>query len=166
MVEPYFNRAWNHFSSHAQTPYNKLSRFPAATLRGKVAYISFPIFTAFSRHGNYPYRLLVANLLDLLLPQRLLRVDGPTSMETSIMQQGRRTIVHLLQYCPERRAEGLDILEDIVPLYDIGLSLRLPRRPKKVYLAPDLTPVDFSYLDGRCELMVPEINGHAMLVFE
>lgn len=166
VVEPYFDRAWDHFSSHAQTPYDKVSRFPAATLNGRVAYISFPIFAAFSRHGNYPYRLLVANIIDLLMPERLLRIDAPTSTETSVMKQGKRTIVHVLQYCPERRAEGLDVVEDIVPLYDVAVSLMLPKKPSQVYLAPEMEILDFTYDNGRCEVILPEVEGHAMIVFE
>ena len=166
VVEPYFDRTWEHFSSHCQTPYATLSEFPAATLRGRVGYISFPIFAAFSKHGNFPYRMLVGNLIDLLVPEALLEVDAPTSTETSVMKQGKRTILHLLQYCPERRAEGMDIVEDVVPLYDVSVSLMLAKEPTRVYVAPEMEELEFAYEDGRCEVDVPEIDGHAMVVFE
>ena len=106
VVEPYFDRTWEHFSSHCQTPYAKVSRYPAATLNGRVGYISFPVFAAFSKHGNYPYRLLVQNLIEQLMPDQLLDIDAPTSTETSVMRQGKRTIVHLLQYCPSAGRMG------------------------------------------------------------
>src|SRR5262249_14019976 len=96
----------------------------------------------------------------------LLRVDAPTSTEVTVMQQGVRTIVHLLQYCPERRTEKLDLVEDIVPLYDVPLSLKLRRAPRSVYLAPERKVVSFKYINGRVELRVPEVRGHAMVVFE
>jgi hypothetical protein len=166
VVEPYFDRTWEHFSSHAQTPYDKVSRFAAATLKGNIAYIAYPIFTAFSQHGNYPYRLLVRNILRQLLPSALLEVEAPTSTETSVMRQGKRTIVHLLQYCPERRAEGLDLVEDIVPLYDVKMSLACRKGPQHVYLAPEKTELPFTYAHGRCHVTIPKVNGHAMVVFE
>ncbi|MEO6436215.1 MAG: beta-galactosidase trimerization domain-containing protein, partial [Tepidisphaeraceae bacterium] len=168
VVEPYFDRSWKHFSSHFQTPADRVSRFAAAVQRGNVGYISYPIFTAHALHGNAPYRLLVRNLLERLLPEPLLRVKGPTSTETSVQRQGKRTIVHLLQYAPERRTERLDLIEDIVPIFDVPLSLKwnAPRAPRKVYMAPDETPVAFEYLAGRVNLRVPEVRGHAMVVFE
>ncbi|MCY3020491.1 MAG: beta-galactosidase, partial [Planctomycetota bacterium] len=166
VVEPYFDRSWRHFSSHNQTPHDRLSRYSAAVRKGRVAYIAYPIFSAFANHGNYPCRLLVRNVLDLLLPEPLLRVEAPTSTETTVMRQGRRTIVHLLQYCPERRTPGLDIVEDIVPLADVPLSLKLARRPGKVYLAPSGRAVGFSYENGRVKVRVPEVRGHQMVVFE
>jgi hypothetical protein len=166
VVEPYFNRSWKHFSSHFQTPPDKVSKYAAAMQKGNVAYVAYPVFTAFAQNGNVPYRLLVRNTLERLLPEPLLRLDAPTSTETSVCRQGKRTIVHILHYSPERRTEKLDLIEDIVPLYDLPMSLKLPRAPKKVYTAPDETPVPFEYLAGRVNLRIPEVRGHAMVVFE
>jgi hypothetical protein len=146
----------------------QLTRYAAATLNADatVGYVSYPIFGAFARHGNYPFRLLIRNLLEKLLPEPLLRVGGPTSLETSVTRQGRRTIVHLLYYPVERRTEKLDLVEDIIPLSGLPLSLKLPKAPRRVYLAPGQIAVPFEYLAGRVNLRVPEVRGHAMMVFE
>ncbi len=166
VVEPYFQRSWKQFSSHFQTPPDKLSRFAAAVQNGRVAYIAYPIFAAFAAHGNFPYRLLVRNLINRLLPEPLLRVAAPTSTEATVTQQRGRTIVHLLQYAPERRTEKLDLVEDVVPLFDVPLSLRSAKKPKRVYLAPENETIAFEHLAGRVNLRVPEVRGHAMIVFE
>ncbi|HLL88153.1 MAG TPA: beta-galactosidase trimerization domain-containing protein [Tepidisphaeraceae bacterium] len=168
IVEPYFERTWEHFSSHAQTPGDKASKFAAATVNGKVAYVAFPMFSAYGNHGNYPYRLLVRNLIDRLLPDPVLRVQAPTSTEATVARQAdpKRTIVHLLQYAPERRAGQLDIVEDVVPLHDVPVSLNLAKKPARVYLAPEGTDVEFTFRDGRANVIVPRVNGHAMVVFE
>ena len=171
VVEPYFERGWRHFSSHFQTPPDKVSRFAAATLTGdgRVGYVPYPLFGAIARHGNFPFRLLVRNLLETLLPEPLLRVDAPTGTESTVTRQagqGGRTIVHLLHYAPERRTEKLDLIDDAVPLFDVPLSLKLPKGPRQVYLAPDRRAVEFEYLAGRVNLRVPQVRGHAMIVFE
>jgi hypothetical protein len=166
VVDPYFERAWDHFCSHRQTPPDKVTPYAAAVEKGNVAYIAYPIFAAYAVHGNYPYRLLVRNCLDRLLPDPLLRVGAPTSTEATVMRQKGRTIVHLLQYCPERRAQGLDIIEDIVPIFRVPVSLRLARKPRRVYLAPARQALEFEYRDGRADVIVPEVSGHAMVVFE
>jgi hypothetical protein len=82
------------------------------------------------------------------------------------MQQGARTIVHLLQFVAERRTPTLDIIEDIVPLCDVGLSLRLVRPPKRVYLAPQKVALHCEYERGRAKVRIPRVDGHAMIVFE
>lgn len=171
-VDPYFERAWNHFNSHCQTPDATATDFPIATLRrgkgkaGSVGYVSFPVFSSFGNHGNQPCKLLVRNLIDLLLPEPVVHVQAPSSTEVSVMVQGKRTIVHLLQYCPERRTKDLDIVEDIVPIHRIPVSLAVAKAPTRVYLAPSKEPVPFTWAKGRVEVVVPEVVGHAMLVVE
>ncbi len=64
--------------------------------------------------------------------------------------------------CPN----NLDLVEDIVPLYNVPLSLKLDRAPQNVYTAPDRTPVPFQFQAGRVELTVQEVRGHAMVVLE
>lgn len=168
VVEPYFERAWDHFCSHNQTPGATTTAYPIATQRGRVAYVPFPIFSAFAKHGNYPCRLLVKNLIDRLLPEPLLKVSAPTSTEVTVMQQmsPARTIVHLLQYCPERRTKELDIVEDIVPLHDVAVSIKLAKKPKRAYLAPEQEELAVDWSNGYANVVVPRVNGHAMVVFE
>ena len=166
VVEPYFERAWNHFCSHFQTPGEKATDYPVATIAGRAAYIPFPVFSAFAEHGNVPYRLLVRNLVTQLGFDPVLRVAAPTSTEATITRQGDRTIVHLLQYCPERRTRTLDIVEDIVPLHNVNLSLKLGRRPQQAYLAPGREPLPINWAADRAEVAVPVVAGHAMVVFE
>jgi hypothetical protein len=166
VVEPYFERAWNHFSSHSQTPPDKPSKFSAAVQNGKVGYIAYPVFSSYATHANLPCRWLVSAMIDRLLPEALLRVTAPSSTEATVTHQAGRTIVHLLQYCPERRGKDLDIVEDIVPLYNVKISLRLPRIPMAVHLAPGKQTIDFAYSNGRVEVTVPKIDGHAMVAFK
>lgn len=166
VVEPYFNRTWQHFSSHFQTPNDKVSQYAAAVRNGQCAYINFPVFNAFAEHGNYPYRLLVQNIIQQLLPQPMLQVSGPSGLETSVMRQEGRTVVHLLYYPIERRAANLDLIEDIIPLHNLEVSLRLPAEPSCVYLAPDGQQLPFTWSDGQVTTTVPEMQGHAMVVFE
>jgi len=167
VVEPYFERTWDHFCSHFQTPnLPQASRYPAAVRKGNVITIPYPIFKAFGTHANLPYRQLVKNCIDLLLPSKLVEVTGPSTLEVTVMRQAKRTIVHLLQFVADRRTQNLDIVEDIIPLYNIPLKLQLPTKPKHAYLAPSLEKISFDYANGTLETIVPQLEGHGMIVFE
>ena len=167
VVEPYFERTYRHFCSHTQTPYRPHpSAYAAAVHKGAISTIPYPIFRAYATHGNLPYRQLVETCLGLLLPQKLVEVAGPSTLEVTVMRQHNRTIVHLLQFVAERRTQTLDIIEDIIPLFDVALSLRLSRAPKQVCLAPQKTALDWNHDQGRVRVRIPRIEGHAMIVFE
>jgi hypothetical protein len=167
VVEPYFERTYEHFCSHAQTPAQpKPSPYAAAIRKGNIITIAFPVFRSFATHGNLSYRQLVADCIGLLLPQKLVEASGPSTMEVTVNRQRDRTIVHVLSFVAERRTQTLDLIEDIVPLFNVPLSLRLTRRPKQVYLAPPKSALDWKYENGRAILTIPRVDGHAMVVFE
>jgi hypothetical protein len=166
VVAPYFERKWNHFCSHFQTPPDSPTGHAAAVALGPVVYISYPIFRAFALHANAPYRGLVAAALERLLPDPLLRATGPSGLEATVTEQPGRRIVHLLYYVPERRAPGLDLVEDIIPLSDIEMSLRCAARPSRVYLTPEERDLPYVYDGQRVAVTIPQVRGHAMVVVE
>jgi hypothetical protein len=166
VVEPYFERSWGQFCSHRQTPPDRLSPYAAAVQFKNVGYIPFSVFDGYANHGNLACRWLVEKLLDRLLPQPLIRVKAPAMTEVSVMQQGRRLIVHVLHYSPQRRTPTLDIIEDVIPLLDVEFSLKTPHKPRSAYLAPERKPLPFDHASGRTRLVVPRVDGHAMVVFE
>lgn len=167
VVEPYFERSWKHFCSHAQTPPRpEPSEYAAAVVTESTAYVSFPVFSSFARHGSAMCRQMMRALIDQLLPDPLVRVETPSSTEVTVMRQGARQIVHLLQYCAERRADGLDLIEDVVPLSNVAVSLRTDGAIRQVSIAPEGTRLDHRLEAGRVHVVLPELGGHAMIVVE
>jgi len=166
VVEPYFDRSWRHFSSHAQTPPDRVSPYAAAVERGRAITIAYPIFQAYATHGNLPFRRLLGACLARLLPRPLVRLDSPSFVEVTVTRQAKRTVVHLLGFCPQRRTPTLDIVEDIVPLRNLELSLAQDSAPGRVTTAPDVRELPFAHRDGRTYVVVPELRGHLMVVFE
>jgi hypothetical protein len=164
--ESYFNRTWNHFSSHDWTPPRpEPAGYPAVTLHGNVAYIYGPIFAAYYKHGNLAFRALVGRCLDLLLPRRVLRTDAPSTAEVSLMRQGERHIVHIVNYHAGRRApQHVEALEEPVPLHDITIQVRRAD-PASVKLARSATTIPHDSVGGVVTVRVPRIDTHELIVF-
>ena len=166
VVEPYFERTYEHFCSHYQTPPDKVSRYAAVVQCGQCVTFAVPIFTAYGRHGNIPYRQILGNCIARLLPRPLIRAGHPAHLETSVVRQGRRTVVHLLSYIPMRRCEQLDIIEDAVPLVDMPLAVNLARPPRRAVLVPTGEQLPFEYKDGYAQVRISTAAGHVLVVFE
>jgi hypothetical protein len=77
-----------------------------------------------------------------------------------------RTVVHVLHYLPQRRHPGFDTLEDVIPIHNVQLRVRLDHPASAAYLAPSRQPLDFVTEGGCACVTVPEVSGHAMVVFE
>jgi hypothetical protein len=174
LIPPYFSRTWEHFNSHAQTPPDPTAPhdLAALTLRGRVAYISHPIFRAYHLHGYPVYRQIVAALLRRLLPDPLVRLEAPTTTEVTLLRQAlegtdtERLVCHILHYVPQRRTPDLDLVEDVIPLHDVPIALRTGWTPRTAYLAPEQTPLPVTMDGAYARLRVPRIEGHAMVVLE
>ncbi len=166
IVDPYFERSYDHFCSHAQTPADKLSPHAAIVQNGRVITSAVPIFTAYGKYGNVPYRQILGRCIDRLLPRPLIRDGGPSHLEATVVRKGATTVVHLLSFCPVRRAENLDIIEDAFPLVDMPLSVKLESAPAHVKLVPDGADLAFEYRDGYAHTRVTATGGHVMVVFE
>jgi hypothetical protein len=116
---------------------------------------------------GYPfYRLLIGNCIARFLPNPLIKSNAPSTAHITVTEQTGRKIVHVLHYTPERRARNLDIVEDVIPLFNLKLALRLGARPKQVYLAPQRQGLKADFQDGYAHTIVPSVEGHQMIVFE
>lgn len=165
--EPYFNRTYQHFCSHAHTPVARRAELPAALRKGRVVYLAHPVFSTFAQYGMPFYKQLVLNALKMLLPNPLVITDAPSTLQVTWNRQPAhgRSVVHLLHYIPERRTLAADYLEDVIPLYNVPLRLRAST-PKRVYLAPQREQIPFQTEGEYLSLTVPEVRGHQMIVLE
>ncbi|MFD2611313.1 beta-galactosidase trimerization domain-containing protein [Paenibacillus gansuensis] len=167
-VHPYFNRTHDRFCSHCQTPPDLDEGGPAIVRNGRIIYISKPIFKDYIVSGTKVYRDVIERCLELLLPEPLVRSTLPASAEVTVRRQDaqNREILHVIHYIPQKKSKEMEIVEEVLPLYGQQVRVRLYRRPNKVYLAPQLDELTFSYRDSYVEFIIPEIWGHQMVVME
>ena len=171
---PYFNRTWEHFCSHQHAPDSPSKVSPAATLTKNIAWFAHDIFTRYRQYGQPLYRDFVVAAIDHLLDGRRPVVTSlPTDGRVNLLEQPKekRYIAHLL-YAPKsvRGAshltdtnKSMEIIEDLIPLRNISVSLRLPRKIKTARLVPEGVTLPFAQKDGVVSFTVPEFTAHAMV---
>jgi hypothetical protein len=165
-VRSYFDRTWEHFCSHLQTPSAGEPDGPAIVGRERSVYFAHPVFTQYDRNAPRWCKTLVANALARLLPEQLVTHDGPSTLRVALTEQPdeRRWVLHLLHYIPERRGQAFDTIEDVIPLHDLTVSVRAPDGVTSVTRAPGGEAVAHEQRDGRVEITMPRLDGHALLV--
>jgi hypothetical protein len=161
----YFDRNYLHFQVE-QPPFSEPTDYVGVAQRGKVIYIAAPIFRMYADFAYQFYRLLIGNCIARFLPNPLIKSSAPSTARITVTEQTGRKIVHVLHYAPERRGRDLDIVEDVIPLANLKLALRLEARPKQVYLAPQRQSLKADFHDGYAHIIVPSVEGHQMIVFE
>ena len=162
---PYFNRTWQHFCSHQHTPSAGTIGYPGIIRNGNAIYFMHPIFTQYQKNAPRWCKRLMLNAISLLLPEPLVKLEAPSTTIATLNEQPakKRFVLHLLHYVPERRGKDFDVIEDVIPIYDVKASVKVPRAVKSVTLVPEKSPLKFKQKDGRVEFTLKKLEGHQMI---
>ncbi|MCK5844447.1 MAG: alpha-L-fucosidase [Victivallales bacterium] len=166
IISPYYNRHWDGEHGFYYAPPDKETGYPAATRNGGVVHFSHPVFMAYFDHAQPQLKRLMGNVLKQLLPKPLIKADEqPSFVRVVLSRKAKEIIVHLFSYLPELRGRQTQVIEEPVPLRDVKLKVALDgAKLESAELAPEETPIDFSIQDDYAEIIVPEVNGYAMVV--
>lgn len=165
VVVPYFNRTYKHFCSHRHTPSSGKVGYPGIIRNGRSIYFIHPIFSQYYKNAPLWCKKLFLNALDMLLPEPLVRVKAPSTTLVTLNEQTteNRWVLHLLHYIPERRGQDFDIIEDVIPLFNLRVSVKVPRRVREVICVPEKDPLNFEVKGDRVEFTLPKLEGHQMV---
>lgn len=167
--EPYFSRTYAAYCGHQNTPYRlDPAEQPAAVASGQTLWLAHALDRMYYRHGAKVHRRFFVNALRQLHTRPLAEAVLPSAGRISLLHQAaqRRYVLHLLYAPPLQRGRCL-VIEDIVPLRDVVVTLRLPQTPTGVRLVPGgqaLTPRDAG--GGALTVIVPRLACHAAVVIE
>jgi hypothetical protein len=166
--DPYFNREVLHFCSHQHTPSSYAYGGPGMVESASGIYMAWNVFDDYAAKGSLILREAVLYALNRLLPGKTLQTTLPAQGVVTLQEQKEenRLINHLLYASSVRRGDSVEVIEDIVPLYNVQVSVRMASLVKNVYLAPQMRPLPFSYEDGVLHYTVPVLECHQMAVID
>ncbi len=170
-MDPYFNRAPRRFCSHQHTPYDRTTVADASIITPSIAYIGWEIFSEYADKGAVHLRNVVTDVIDRLLGEnKTLTTNLPTCGVTSVAVKKTDTgtqLIHQLVYAiPKVRGNSMEIIEDLPFTPDVTCSLVVSSVPKRVYLAPAMTDLPFTYENGKVSYTVPSFSCAEMAVIE
>jgi len=165
---PYFNRTWDRFFSHRHTPSTGKPGYPAVLQNGRAIYFMHPVFTQYHTNAPLWVKRLVMNAIRRLLPEPLVELGAPSSTIVTLNRQEaeNRWVLHLLHYIPERRGVAFDVIEDVIPIFDVRLRVRTAKPVKQVRTAPEGQPLAFRQEGPYVAFTLPKLLGHQMIAIE
>jgi hypothetical protein len=137
---------------------------PVIVQKGRALYVARPLFREYAESARLVHKRLLANCLARLLPcPRVGANNLPSTAIVTVRQRQADLLVHVLHYIHQRRGQGMDVIEDVLPLHDVTLSVRAARRPEAVLLLPDAQPLEWEWQDGYVRLTLPRVDGYAVV---
>ncbi|MEJ7710920.1 MAG: hypothetical protein WKF84_13905 [Pyrinomonadaceae bacterium] len=68
-----------------------------------------------------------------------------------------------MNYIPERRGQDFDVIEDVIPLFNLKASVRAARRVRSIAAVPQGISLAFEQKGERVEFMLPKLDGHQII---
>ncbi|MCC6484340.1 MAG: beta-galactosidase trimerization domain-containing protein [Armatimonadetes bacterium] len=177
---PYFNRTWRHYCSHQHAPDAKDSVFSAAVQTTNTLYLAHPIFTIYAGSGAVAYRQYASSAICAALgAEPSLTTNMPSTARVSLMRQPdeKRYVLHLLyantiargshqSFSAEgyvRDSHGVEVIEELLPLHDVDVTLRLPEAIQSVTLQPQGQKLETRAADGKLSVRLDKFTCHQMI---
>ncbi len=161
---PYFNRTYLHFCSHQHAPADTSVAFPAVVCGEKTAYIGWNIFADYTEHASLVARETIVYIIKKLLGDDItFKSNIPAQGIASVTEGKDFYVTHLLYGSPVKRGEGICVIEDLLPLHNVEVSLKLREKISRATLVPQMKEIPFEYKDGRVCFTVPEMECHQMI---
>ena len=133
-------------------------------------YIAWRVFEDYATKGSLILKEMVHFALDRLLGDaKTFHSNLPSQGTATVTYQKDqdRYIHHLLYAAPVKRGNGVEVIEDIVPLYDINVAVNVPSKNiSKVYLVPQMEELTFETKGDLLLYTVPKLECHQMIVLE
>ncbi len=166
--DAFFNRDYLHFCSHQHAPCMLKTAAPVMVRTANTVYLAFDAFAQYAKMGQNALREIILHGLRALLDAPTLVTSLPAQgIQTAMRQaQENRTVVHLVYGVPVKRGQGIELVEDLTPVHDIDIALRVGAAPKRVYLAPQNTDLPYTVESSVLKATVPTVLCHQMVVVE
>ncbi|GAB4527661.1 MAG: hypothetical protein OHK0046_45710 [Anaerolineae bacterium] len=162
-----FSRTWDRFMGHQHAPVGDPLHTPLAVQSAQVLYLAAPVFSAYRNWDYWVYRVLVGQLLAAFMPPRLIETHAPAWVEFSLHTQApARQFVHVVCYHARRTWQAIPHVDQGGMTTGVSVRLRREKAPDRVYLAPEGTPVAFTWEDGVVDIALPPLGVYTVLVVE
>jgi hypothetical protein len=167
-----FNRTWEHFMGHQHAPVGESLNAPIAVSNEQVLYFAAPLFSGYRQVDYWAYRDMIRGLLSTFLPAPLVKPSGPGWVEFGLTYQAQtdshaaRSVVHVVCYHPRRSMQSIPHVDQSWPTAGLAFALRADEVPKRVYLAPEIQDLPFTYSDGYVHISLPPVGAHTVVVIE
>lgn len=152
---------------YAQSDFRYSTRYPVATVhkwgKGAVGAVYLDLSSAYQQYKSPILNRLISNVVDRLLPERDLYVEGSEKVHVVWGKKAGTQLLHLVNVGGDHANKSVMRYDELMPTGPLQVKLRLPSRPRSLTLQPKGTPLPFSYDDGYVQVRVPPVEVHSMI---
>lgn len=164
----FFNRTPEHFSSHYHTPYVMEDNSAAVVIGRDGGYIAYDIFAEYAQVGSIILKDTVIKVIDEILgDDKTLTTTLPSCGVVTLNRQPKenREVLHMLYASPVKRGSGVEIIEELLPVYDTSFEIKT-EAVKEVVLVPQNECVPFEYKNGTLKFQIDKFECSQIVILK
>jgi hypothetical protein len=168
--EPLFQRSPEHYTSHAQSPFDHTTEYAAVAISGRVGLFAYPLGLHYFTQGYWIDRAALKHVLASILPGQLVTSNAPVSAEVTVTYQAKpkpRYLVHIVNWSANRGTPRHPVFHE-EPVALTGITVRLRRAAPAATARAVVSGQSLAVRRSGpvVEVTVPRIPVHEVLVFE
>lgn len=134
--------------------------------KGQIAGIYMNMGGFYNSNQNALSKELVSSVIKEMVPSFVSTVEGSSNVHQVLTRKNGRLYVHLINTNGPHNNPTVLVYDEVAPLKDIRVSLRLPKKPSKVVLQPGNKTLPSSFENGLLRLTIPEVNIYEIVEIE
>lgn len=163
---PYFNRTYRRFCGHRNTPFDKnAEKRPAIIKKGNVIYMAHQFGQQYLANGAIIHKRFVSCALKMLYTNAAFTVKMPSQGRATMIKQENRYCLNLVYVTPLKRG-SFEIIDEIVPLYNVEISVNVGEKIKNIRSGVSGKTFDFTYDGDVLHFTLPELMLHDSILLE
>ncbi len=166
---PFFNRERGYFCSHQHAPFVTKDDAPAVVIGKDGGYIAWDIFSEYADKGSIILKEIVLHTIDAILGDgKTLVTNLPSAGVVTLNEQAdhSRYVLHALYASPVKRGNGIEVIEDLVPIHNTSFAIRTGKPIKAVTAVPESKAIPFTCEDGVCKFTLNEFTCSQIVTLE
>lgn len=163
-LNPCFENDWIHFGSRGHAYANYDDAEPGIIAGDDGVYIAWNIFEEYATSGSTISKRIVCHVLDMLLEdKKTISTNLPAQGVVAVADKEDKRIVHLLYAAPVKRGNGVQVIEDVLPIYNTNVELAVDKKISSVAVVPDNKSLEFNQNGNTVTFTVPEFTCHTLI---
>ena len=152
---------------------NQDARYPsgvAASMadlgKGKIAGVYFNFGQSYRSFQSPQLRDFLQGIVKKMFSNPIVEVQGSKLVHVTVNDLKGKLAINLINAGGNHNSDKVYTYDELPPLSDLTLKIRLPKKPLKIVQQPEHKPLPFTYANGVATLKVPKLGVHSIVVVE
>jgi hypothetical protein len=131
--------------------------------KGKIACVYFDLGNTYRMGNSYVIRDFLSGIVKALNPFPLVEIKGSHHVHVVPAIKNEKIMINLINTSGDHSNPTFSGFDEITPLRDLEISVKLDKKPQSVILQPDGKKLKVDFSNGKAKFIVPELKIHNVI---